>query len=312
MFQESPAGSIATYIDNTLHNLTDKRILVQVAEYYLGCENPFPPIILAEMQRAESLADNFTSSLGIQPLQGQALDRLVGILSNVTASVRSRESFIELATNSSRLESIVSKVSPVLSGLSNAVLQQVDKLCTSEGAQGFINLLVSVEMVLVVVAQSLPVGFSLLQCKTAISPAYDLGINLAACQNAPAGFGWIMVGLVFISIFGLSMITVRSALLPVEVQQKDELNDAGLDQEVAATAVPVVDDDDAPMEATFAEQGKDENIAYNSDTPVEETVNEQETVGDAIVPPLESNDTVPEENTQPKTVMCGLLSSIYD
>lgn len=35
IFQQSPAGSIANVIDSTLHNLTDKRILVQVAEYYL-------------------------------------------------------------------------------------------------------------------------------------------------------------------------------------------------------------------------------------------------------------------------------------
>ena len=253
------------------------------------------------MQRAKSLANNFTSSLGIQPLQGQALDRLVGILSNVTESVKTRESFIQLAANSSMLESIVSKVSPVLSGLSNAVLQQVEKLCTSAGAQGLINLLVSIEMVLVVVAHSLPVGFRLLQCKTAISPAYDLGINSAACQHAPAGFGWIMVGLVFISIFGLSMITVRSALLPVEEQQKDALNDRGVEQEVVATAVPVVDDGDAPMEATFVEQGKSENIASNIDVSMKETVHERESVDDTIVPPLEKNDTMPEENTQPIT-----------
>ncbi len=57
------------------------------------------------------------------------------------------------------------------------------------------------------------------------------------------GLGWITVGLTVVAILGLAMISLRSALLRVEVQET--IRD-GLDEAVAKLAVPIVDVDDVP------------------------------------------------------------------
>jgi hypothetical protein len=116
------------------------------------------------------------------------------------------------------VQNFLSQLRTDLSGISSDARPQLVMECGSNVAQAVIDLWLSVVVIVSIIYNFLPDLHTLLQCSTGISPAYEAGVNEAACRHSPVGLGWIMVGLGVVAILGLTLITLRSALLPVEAQ----------------------------------------------------------------------------------------------
>jgi hypothetical protein len=198
----------------------------------------------------EDIASNITNVTGIEPLQGEEWNKVKSALENVTAPLRNRRS---LSTTSFNVKDFLSQLRTDLSRIGSGVRPQLVIECGSNTAQAIIDLWLSVMVVVTVLYNFLPDLHTLLQCSSGISSAYNTGVNEAACQSSPVGLGWITVGLAVVAILGLAMISLRSALLRVEVQET--IRD-GLDEAVAKLAVPIVDVDDVPSINVIDEERK--------------------------------------------------------
>ncbi len=184
------------------------------------------------------------------------------------------------------MKNFLSQLRNDLSEIGSGVRPQLVIECGSNIAQEIIDLWLSVVVVVTVLYNFLPDLHTLLQCSSGISPAYNTGVNEAACQSSPVGLGWITVGLAVVAVLGLTMITLRSALLHVEVQETTpmkgkEIHD-GLDEAVAKHVVPIVDDDDVPSIKVIDEERKGVNPVDDSkSTSIKEVLVEEDEGKDA-------------------------------
>lgn len=272
-----------------------------------GCNGSFPAVISDQWIFLEVLAKNITNITGIQPLQGEEWDKVKSALISATTPLSNKRS---LGMANFNVQNFLSQLRTDLSRISSDARPQLVMECGTNVGQAVIDLWLSVVVIVTIIYNFLPDLHTLLQCSTGISPAYEVGVNEAACRHSPVGLGWIMVGLGVVAILGLTLITLRSALLPVEAQgmipvEGIEIAERLDEKNVTAPAVSMDNNNNDSLtkvinvDITDVKEVDDENSLPPATKSVEETRKDTNLISSCGIEPTDENldeSVTPSEN----------------
>lgn len=263
-----------------------------------GCNDSFPAVLSDQWIFLEDLASNITNITVIQPLQGKEWDKVKTALISATTPTPNKNS---LAAASFNPQNFLSLLRTDLSEIISDVRPQLVMECGSDIAQAVIDFWLSVVVTLTIIYNFLPNLHTLLQCSTGISPMYEAGVNEAACRHSPVGLGWIMVSLAVVAILGLTLITLRSALLPVEPQGIIPADGSGIveqvdEKKITEPAVSKMDSDNVSLVKVIKDDGGNVKQVDNDNSLPPDAVAVAETKKDSILV-IEPTDGKVEERT---------------